>query len=70
VRNSLVAIAFTATLALVGTIAWKAEAVPLAATPAEASKPVIPAACGGGGRHCPPGYHWVCGPNRCWCAPC
>ncbi len=29
-----------------------------------------PAACRGGGEHCPPGYHWVCGPNRCWCAPC
>lgn len=28
------------------------------------------AACGGGGRHCPPGRHWVCGPNHCWCAPC
>ena len=29
------------------------------------------AACGGvWGRHCPPGRHWVCGPYRCWCAPC
>jgi len=29
------------------------------------------AACGGvWGRHCPPGRHRVCGPYRCWCAPC
>ena len=31
-----------------------------------------PAACRGPGAHCPPGRHWVCGPDghRCWCAPC
>jgi hypothetical protein len=28
------------------------------------------AACRGWGRHCPPGYVWTCGPNRCWCRPC
>jgi preprotein translocase subunit SecG len=28
------------------------------------------AACGGWGRWCPPGRHRVCGPMRCWCAPC
>jgi hypothetical protein len=29
------------------------------------------AACGGvWGRWCPPGRHRVCGPWRCWCAPC
>ena len=28
------------------------------------------AACGGFGRHCPPGMRWVCNPGRCWCAPC
>jgi hypothetical protein len=33
--------------------------------------PIQKAACGGRfGRHCPPGRHWVCGPRRCWCAPC
>jgi hypothetical protein len=21
-------------------------------------------------RWCPPGRHGVCGPYRCWCAPC
>ena len=28
------------------------------------------AACGGFGRWCPPGMRRVCGPARCWCAPC
>lgn len=28
------------------------------------------AACRGFGRWCPPGRHRVCGPARCWCAPC
>lgn len=33
--------------------------------------PVQKAACGGRwGRWCPPGRHRVCGPRRCWCAPC
>jgi hypothetical protein len=27
-------------------------------------------ACFGWGRWCPPGRHRVCGPYRCWCAPC
>jgi hypothetical protein len=27
-------------------------------------------ACGGFGRWCPPGMRRVCGPGRCWCAPC
>jgi len=32
--------------------------------------PIHQAACGGWGRWCPPGLHRVCGPARCWCAPC
>jgi hypothetical protein len=28
------------------------------------------AACFGYGRWCPPGSRRVCGPYRCWCAPC
>jgi hypothetical protein len=28
------------------------------------------AACFGFGRWCPPGFRRVCGPYRCWCAPC
>jgi hypothetical protein len=28
------------------------------------------AACFRWGRWCPPGRRRVCGPYRCWCAPC
>ena len=28
------------------------------------------AACRHPGRWCPRGRHRVCGPVRCWCAPC
>jgi hypothetical protein len=73
-RNIVVAIAFTATLGFVGAAAWQAEAVPLTVTPApvDVAKPIQPAACGGPGRYCPPGRHWVCGPygHHCWCARC
>jgi hypothetical protein len=27
-------------------------------------------ACAGFDRWCPPGMRRVCGPARCWCAPC
>lgn len=71
-RNFTVAAAFTLTLGAVAAIAWRAEAVPLTVAPVDAARPVQPAACHGPGDHCPPGQHWVCGPEgkRCWCAPC
>jgi hypothetical protein len=37
---------------------------------AQNATPIHKAACGGWGRWCPPGSHRVCGPMRCWCAPC
>lgn len=37
---------------------------------AQNATPIQKAACGGWGRWCPPGRHRVCGPMRCWCAPC
>jgi Ni/Co efflux regulator RcnB len=37
---------------------------------AQNATPIHQAACRGFGRHCGPGFHWVCGPARCWCAPC
>ena len=37
---------------------------------AQNATPIHQAACGGWGRWCPPGQHRVCGPARCWCAPC
>jgi hypothetical protein len=71
-RNLAVAALFTLTLGFVAAIAWRAEAVPLTIAPVDVAKPIQPAACHGPGENCPPGYHWVCGPEgkRCWCAPC
>ena len=61
--------------------AFALEAMALAATAqtqgaatihaqARNATPIHQAACGGWGRWCPPGLHRVCGPARCWCAPC
>lgn len=71
-RNLAVATAFTLTLGFVAATAWRAEAVPLTVAPVDVANPVQPAACGGPGRYCRPGRHWVCGPygHHCWCAPC
>ena len=54
-----------------GLAAWKAEAMVGAgaaqqATAAKSAGPVIHAACGGRGEHCPPGYNW----NGNRCVPC
>jgi hypothetical protein len=51
--------------------AWQAEAVVSAGagqlhTVAKASGAISPAACRGGGEHCPPGYVW----NGNRCVPC
>jgi hypothetical protein len=37
---------------------------------AKNATPITQVACRGYGRFCPPGLHRVCGPARCWCAPC
>lgn len=40
-------------------------------TQAQNATMIHQAACNGfWGRWCPPGRHRVCGPYRCWCAPC
>jgi hypothetical protein len=54
-----------------GLLAWQAEAMVVAgaaqlSTAARAAGPVTPAACGGRGAHCPPGYGW----NGTRCVPC
>ena len=54
-----------------GLVAWQAQAMPGAATAqigtaAHSSTSVTPAACRGGGEHCPPGYVW----NGNRCVPC
>jgi hypothetical protein len=53
-------------------LAATAQTQGAAAIHAQAQKatPIHQAACGGWGRWCPPGLHRVCGPARCWCAPC
>ncbi len=37
---------------------------------AQSATSIHKAACFGWGRWCGPGMHRVCGPYRCWCAPC
>jgi len=59
----------------VGVFAWNAEATtPAGVATLGAQKNYSPlvkeTACRGWGRHCPPGFVWVCGPARCWCRPC
>jgi hypothetical protein len=74
-RKLAIAIAVSAAVIGAGFFAWNAEATtstgaaPLGAT-AKNYSPVKKAACVRWGRHCPPGFRWVCGPARCWCAPC
>ncbi|HTZ38076.1 MAG TPA: hypothetical protein VMB84_18765 [Stellaceae bacterium] len=70
-RKLIVAVAVTAGVALAGVAGWHARAAaPAGAVPqAGAYTPIHPAACGGRGR-CAWGWHYVCGPYRCWCARC
>jgi hypothetical protein len=61
---------------LEGSFAWQAQAASSngAANISNAARnftPIQRAACGGRwGPYCPPGRTRVCGPFRCWCAPC
>src|SRR5678816_799454 len=50
-------------------VTLSAQATPLPA-PAKTYSPVEKIGCRGPGAYCPAGRHWVCGPYRCWCAPC
>ncbi len=76
VRNLTIAFAITAAIALVTPFASPVQATVGSSVgklaPRAPSLPVEPAACGGPGPHCPPHFHWVCGPygHRCWCTPC
>ena len=70
-----IAVALVAALLVAGLVSWKAEATNAAGTaglPETIKKYSLieKAACGGYGKHCPPGYTWVCRPNRCFCARC
>jgi hypothetical protein len=70
-----VSLAMTATILFAGSLVYRAEAAPPRAaagvsTAAQIMTPIKPAACGGWGPYCRPGWTRVCGPYRCWCRPC
>lgn len=76
-RKVRFAVALAAALLVAGLASWKAEATTAAGTglpDAVAKYSLIEkAACATYGKHCPPGYTWVCkpnNPNKCWCARC
>ena len=75
-RKLRFAIALAAALLVAGLASWTAEAttVGTAGLPNAVEKYSLieKAACVGYGKHCPPGYTWVCKPNsnKCWCARC
>jgi hypothetical protein len=52
-------------------IVWNAQASPMSLPSTPNYSPVQKVACGGPGRYCPWGSHWVCGPaGRCGCVAC
>ena len=75
-RKLAIALGVTAAVALAGGLAWKAEALTWRSGTADlpaATKSysqIEKAACWRPGRWCPTGFRRVCGPWRCWCAPC
>jgi hypothetical protein len=70
-RSLAIALVMATVVSCVGLVAWRAEAMvgagaaQLNAT-AKSSQPIVHAACGGRGEHCPPGYTW----NGHACVPC
>jgi flavorubredoxin len=73
-RQMMLILAATAAVLLFGSPTMQANAQmsrALAALKPAAQNytPIEKAACFGWGR-CPPGRHQICGPRRCWCAPC
>jgi hypothetical protein len=70
-----VVLAATALILFTGAMVWKAQAATgmgaaKIGAAAETIKPAEPAACRGGGPHCPPGFTWTCRARGCWCRPC
>jgi len=59
---------------VLGSMALTASAQPQGAanfhTQAQNVTPIQKVGCRGPGRWCRWGFHHVCGPVRCWCAPC
>jgi hypothetical protein len=75
-RKFAIALGVTAALVSAGGLAWQADATTWRSgtlnlpSAAKNYSPVEETACYGWGQHCPPGFHWFCGPRRCWCARC
>jgi hypothetical protein len=72
---SKVAITLAAAALVLGSVALTANAQTQGASSllnAKAQNATIihKTACMGFGRWCPPGMRRICGPARCWCAPC
>ena len=75
---SRLAITFAAAALMLASMAWTADAQTQSAGAgsfhalARNMTPIVTeVACNGfWGPWCPPGRHRVCGPYRCWCAPC
>jgi len=65
-----VILAAATAMLIAGILVGETEAMPAVGDMAKSPIIVEKAACGGWGRHCPPGRHWVCRPRGCWCAPC
>jgi hypothetical protein len=74
-RKLAIALGVTAAMLLGGSLTWKADATTLSSgtvnlpSDAKSYSPVEKAGCYRIGR-CGLGWHRVCGPIRCWCAPC
>jgi hypothetical protein len=70
-RNVVITSAAALALLAGGALAWTAQAMPGAGTESQLNySPIEKVACGGPGPRCPWGRTWVCGPYRCFCAPC
>ncbi len=74
-RKFAIALGIMAAVLFAG-VAWKADATTWRSgtlnlpSAAKNYSPVENTACYGWGRHCPPGFHWFCGPRRYWCVRC
>ena len=74
-RKFAIALGIMAAVLFAG-VAWKADATTWRSgtlnlpSAAKNYSPVENTACYGWGSHCPPGFHWFCGPRRCWCERC
>jgi hypothetical protein len=67
-RKLVFGLAAFGAIVAIGSLAWASSATIPAPSPNYS--PIEKAACGGPGPRCPWGRTWVCGPYRCWCAPC